>query len=159
MQRVVSAGKLRTQWLQRRFWVFSSQSLPRTLRVPRFTRIQPLLVPNQLNTKNIVVNEWIRVCGKHATTTKRGTVCYRCRARENLQPVPREKGKRPKSRDLLLTDCKPNEQSTATATATRQHVWFGSSSTTGLPSSVCVVCCAFVIDVSVYQTSKTKDEI
>ena len=30
---------------------------------------------------------------------------------------------------------------------------------TGLPSSVCVVCCAVIMAVSVYQTSKIKDSI
>jgi len=30
---------------------------------------------------------------------------------------------------------------------------------TGLPSSVCVVGCAFIIAVSIYQISKTKAEI
>ena len=33
------------------------------------------------------------------------------------------------------------------------------SYTTGLPSSVCVVGCAFIMAVSVYQISKTKAEI
>jgi len=33
------------------------------------------------------------------------------------------------------------------------------SHATGLPSSVCVVGCAFVMAVSVYQISKTKTEI
>ena len=45
--------------------------------------------------------------------------------------------------------------------------WYGRNSIcacsayvcTGLPSSVCVVGCAFVMAVSVYQISKTKTEI
>ena len=37
--------------------------------------------------------------------------------------------------------------------------WSAPSTNTGLPSSVCVVGCVFIMAVTAYQTSKTKADI